>query len=512
MKKNDKYLLIFYVLIAGGIFVGLLYMDSSLEKPVGPLNIIPTPLSNIIITKMVDVETEKIFTIMSDVENYPHILPKNVLSVNKLEETDSSLVYEMTVQEKGFETTLLVRHDLFPYDEQILTVIDGDAENTVIHQKFQKQDNSTKLITDIEINLSGILSPFQYIPVTNFNHAMGTVLGTFAQYATEKTKNERVVDDLYREILKRPADQEGLDYFIALLEKNEITPEQLKLELYASEEYLLSALVLIDVDELTDETKNTINEIYEIILKRAPDTEGMQYFGSLLEGDRGVTELYIITELLKSAEFGQLPIPETRVDEFVGYDKISKENIEIIKTVYFETTGKDVDKIIETINLRLEERLLLYNHLQAAFIEYAETCGTECITEEQYTVLEAHTLLWNNDDKLIYALATFLEYEKMTIDEISEFLLNLPETWTFDFTEIIRYAANCYGTTCITEEQYTELKSKGILLWMYDDKLIYALATFLEYEKMTIDEISEFLLNNPEIWKDIEQRLWNKWT
>ena len=50
------------------------------------------------------------------------------------------------------------------------------------------------------------------------------------------------------------------------------------------------------------------------------------------------------------------------------------------------------------------------------------------------------------------------------------------------------------------KEQYTELKSKGILLWMYDDKLIYALATFLESEKMTIDEIREFLLNNPETW------------
>ena len=48
-------------------------------------------------------------------------------------------------------------------------------------------------------------------------------------YATEKTKNERIVDDLYREILKRPADQEGLDYFTALLEKNEITPELIKL-------------------------------------------------------------------------------------------------------------------------------------------------------------------------------------------------------------------------------------------------------------------------------------------
>jgi ribosome-associated toxin RatA of RatAB toxin-antitoxin module len=450
---------------------------------------------------------------MADVENYPHVLPKNVLSVKKLEETNSSLVYEMTVQEKGFETTLLVRHDLFPYDEQILTVIDGDAENTVIHQKFQKQDNSTKLITDIEINLSGILSPFQYIPRTNFNHAMGTVLVSFAEYATEKTKNERIVDDLYREILKRPVDQEGLDYFTALLEKNEITPELIKLALYASEEYLFSLPIeLKDVDELTDETKNTINELYEIILRRGADTEGMQHFGSLLEGDRGVTELYIITELLKSDEFGGLPVPETRVDEFVGYDKISKENIEIIKTVYFETTGKDVDKIIEAINVILEKRLLLYNHLQAAFIEYAETCGTECITEEQYTVLEAHTMLWNNDDKLIYALATFLEYEKMTIDEISEFLVNLPETWTFDFPEIIQYATKCYGTTCITEEQYTELKSKGLLLWMYDDKLIYALATFLESEKMTIDEISEFLLNNPETWKPIEQRLWNVWT
>ena len=431
MKKNDKYLLVFYALLIVGVSIGIMHFDSSLEKPVGPLKIVPNPLSNVTVTEMVDVETEKIFTIMADVENYPHVLPKNVLSVNKLEETNSSLVYEMTVQEKGFETTLLVRHDLFPYDEQILTVIDGDAENTVIHQKFQKQDNSTKLITNIEINLSGILSPFQYIPRTNFNHAMGTVLVSFAEYATEKTKNERIVDDLYREILKRSADQEGLDYFTALLEKNEITPELIKLALYASEEYLVSLPIeLKDVDELTDETKNTINELYEITLRRGADTEGMQHFGSLLEGDRGVTELYIITELLKSDEFDNLPV-ETRVDEFVGYDKISKENIEIIKTVYFETTGKDADKMIESINVRLEDGLSLYISVKAAQgTYYAEGCET-CLSEEQYTELKSKgILLWMYTDKLIYALVTFLESEKMTIDEIREFLLNNPETWT----------------------------------------------------------------------------------
>ena len=46
-----------------------------------------------------------------------------------------------------------------------------------------------------------------------------------------------------------------------------------------------------------------------------------------------------------------------------------------------------------------------------------------------------------------------------------------------------------------------------MLLWLYDDKLIYALATFLESEKMTIDEISEFLLNNPETWRLVEHQL-----
>ena len=139
----------------------------------------------------------------------------------------------------------------------------------------------------------------------------------------------------------------------------------------------------------------------------------MQHFGSLLEGDRRVTELYIITELLKSDEFDKLP-SETRVYEFVGYDKISKENIEIIKTIYFEITGKDVDKIIESTNESLERRLAITD-----------------LTEEEFIELKSKgILLWMYGDKLIYALATFLESEKMTIDEIREFLLNNPETWT----------------------------------------------------------------------------------
>ena len=65
----------------------------------------------------------------------------------------------------------MINHDFFPYEKQILTVIDGDAKNTVISQTFQNQGNSTKIITDIEIKLSGVLTPFGFIPQHNFEHA-----------------------------------------------------------------------------------------------------------------------------------------------------------------------------------------------------------------------------------------------------------------------------------------------------------------------------------------------------
>jgi len=394
MKKNDKYLLVFYALLVVGISVGLLYMDSSLEKPIGPLRIVPNPLSDITVIKVVDVETEKIFTIMSDIENYPNVLPGNVLSVNKLEETNSSLNYEITVMEQGIKTTLLVKHDLFPYDEQILTIIEGDAKNTTIHQKFQNQGNSTKLITDVKIELSGLLTPFQFIPQHNFSNAIGTVISAFFVYSLEKSQNVKIVDDLYREILKRPADQEALFYFTTLLEKNEITPEEIKTALYDSEEYNLP---IKDLDELTDETKKTIDELYEITLRRGADETATKYFGSLLEHEK-FTELDIITELLKSSEYKTLSV-ETR-----WLDGISKENMDIIITTYFETTGRDASKNM--------------------FVSPASG-----------SLMSA--------DKLFYALAVFLESKTLTIDEIKNILLNNPDMWEADIDTYEWYHWSC---------------------------------------------------------------------
>ena len=190
------------------------------------------------------------------------------------------------------------------------------------------------------------------------------------------------MDDLYREILKRPADQEALFYFTILLEKNEITPEEIKTALYDSEEYNLP---IKDLDELTDETKKTIDELYEITLRRGADETGTKYFGSLLEHEK-FTELDIITELLKSREFKMLPV------EIRYLDGISKENLDILFTTYFETTGRDA-----SINM---------------------------------FVLKSGSLV--SADKLLYALAVFLESKTLTIDEIKNILLNNPDMWEAD--------------------------------------------------------------------------------
>ena len=144
-------------------------------------------------------------------------------------------------------------------------------------------------------------------------------------------------------------------------------------------------------------------------MRRGADETGMQHYGTLLESER-VNEVYIITELLTSSEFDSLP------SESRSFDTISKDNIDVIKTVYFEITGKDTVKLAEDVSKSLESNL--------------PKCVDPCVREEELLKKQSMSIvLWMHQDKLIYALVNFLESETMTIDEIKEFLLNNPEVW-----------------------------------------------------------------------------------
>lgn len=139
--------------------------------------------------KVVDVNKEKIFNVMASIEDYPKILPKNYVSVSIINRTDNTVYAEEEVTERGIKTKLLVKHSIFPYEKHILEVVSGDAQGTIITETYEEIGSSTKLTTDIEMHLRGILMSFSFLAQSNLEHAMDTVITSFVEYAKNQTRS-----------------------------------------------------------------------------------------------------------------------------------------------------------------------------------------------------------------------------------------------------------------------------------------------------------------------------------
>ena len=165
--------------------------------------------------------------------------------------------------------------------------------------------------------------------------------------------------------MKRSADQEGLNYFVALLDQKKITIEEIRMELYDSKEYqnIFVPSDFKNTDELSLETKNTINDLYNKILRRDADPEGLRYFGSLLESEKYSKQI-IRDELLRSSEFISLPV-ETR-----NLDIISKDIQNIINSTNYELFDKKAEKkIIRIFGLFLESNEMTLDEV-IEFLKY----------------------------------------------------------------------------------------------------------------------------------------------
>ena len=105
----------------------------------------------------------------------------------------------------------------------------GDAEGTKITQIFRGDESSTKLSTKIQLKLHGLLSPFYFFPKDQFSHAMNTVNSSFVNYSAGFDSDyDKIVDEVYREILLRPADNLAFEHWSPLLESGVITKTELK--------------------------------------------------------------------------------------------------------------------------------------------------------------------------------------------------------------------------------------------------------------------------------------------
>jgi len=301
VNKTDKIIIIFYIFLASsfGLYV-LTYdvgLDASLLEIVTPYE----KLTEFETSRLVDVPNNRIFDIMANVENFPNVLPENVISVNILNKTDNEIIAEEELQQAGIKVKLLVEHTIKPYSEHIIEIIDGDAEGTTITQYFESVDSQTKITTNVDLKVKGVTALIAFLPEANLVHAINTVTSHFVKYS-KYDLNEKIVNSIYQEILDRQADEESLLHFSALLRDGHITEQDLRSTLFNSEE---RALLEITIDDLDEETINVIKDLYRKILLREADPEGLLYYGIQLENMATYDE--IRKKFIESYEFNANP-------------------------------------------------------------------------------------------------------------------------------------------------------------------------------------------------------------
>jgi len=297
MNKSDKIIVFFYIFLAISFSFFIIFSSEGLEN--NPFqSVTPKKITDFETNLLIDIPKEIIFNEMTNIENYPNILPQNVVNVKIVSQTNDVIIAEEELSEAGISVKLLVKHTIQSPDKHIIEIIEGDAKGTTITQFFESNSSKTNLNTVVHLNVEGLLSLVQYIPESNLIHAINTVNSSFVDYSIRDIY-ERQVDIIYEEILDRPGDPEGLTYYSDLLRNEKISEDEIRSALLSSDEY---SATMKSIDELSLETKNIINNLYQKILLRDADPAGLKYFGNLLESGTTPDELRI---LLFSSEEGK---------------------------------------------------------------------------------------------------------------------------------------------------------------------------------------------------------------
>ena len=431
IQKTDKIIIIFYIFLAISITIGILYIASTFDTIEHTIKF-PEPVTELQITKIVDVNQKEAFLIMTDIKNYPKILPRNIISVNIINQIDNNVLAEYEIIEHGIRIKLLANHTMYPYDKYIVEIMDGDAKGTKLMQDFtiinteieklpecdQSFDECTKIDSRIELNLKGLLLPFSYLPKGNLDHAADTVITSFTNYMKIKTKNEKIIDDLYREILLRSADREAFEYWGSLLETGTITVDEIRTEILNSDEKksLLTVQEMKTVEELDDETKIIIDELYREILLRPADTEGLEYWGSLLESEK-ITKLELRKSILKSDEALDLKIYDPKYAQSIW--SVFHEVYELNGPYRELTPGTETTSQLWSFDPRID-----LDKLQEMVSENEYRLKIEDITLDELR-LELEQLKENGIDFFIYDLESvneqFLDWKKLFVDKTHDF-------------------------------------------------------------------------------------------
>ena len=361
----------------------VIHIDSSFSDVKFPEQV-KQSVDEITIVKTAEIDKAKIFETMADIQNYPIILPQNVISVKILNQSNNIIYAEEELRETFVKTNVVVKHTVFPHEKYIAEVMTGDAEGTMITLTFEGENSTTVISGDVKLRLKGVLAPFVYFPKQSLEQYAATTLDKVIDYTIGfDTESKKAIDNLYREILYRPADRQGLEYYGSLVEGGKMTLDDVRTALFNSEERksLLEPSEQKSIEELSTTTKKTIDDLYQEILYRPADNRGLQHFGSLLESGK-MTIDDIRTALFNSEEKRLL----LESSEQKTLDELSDQSKKAIDNLYIELLRRPADRqgleyygsLLESGKMTIDDiREILFNSNEAVNIRLSDPTKLE---------------------------------------------------------------------------------------------------------------------------------------
>ena len=271
------------------------------------------------------------------------------------------------------------------YLDKIITLIkrlkkEGSLELPVSLSGINVDIPPANFDCDISTNVSMVLSKInKKLPTDIANQLISLIKkedSNIESITVDLGSVESEIDLIYREILHRPADSNGLDIFSSQITANQLTYDELREILYQSEEYslIVKPSERIGLDEIQDDTKKLINKLYVDILYREADIPSLLQWGSLLESEK-ITINEIEEILLNSDEKKSLLTPDQRKK----FSELKDETRILLEETYQEILLRHADigatelygSLLEANKITIEEiRQILYESDEYLYSPY----------------------------------------------------------------------------------------------------------------------------------------------
>ena len=133
--------------------------------------------------KLVKAERNKVFEIVTKVENFHKTLPKYFPSIRIKSKRNDTTVVEEHVRLAGFELVMMTKHiTRFPELHEVF-VIGGDAKGSHIVERYENVPRGTKITVYADLKFRGKLRIVSYLKKGRLKKGFVKIMDEFAKIA-----------------------------------------------------------------------------------------------------------------------------------------------------------------------------------------------------------------------------------------------------------------------------------------------------------------------------------------